>query len=112
MSKISYLDTYRRAELGEATLDPEFITKCVPITTPKEHAVVEARASAQSLEDDRVETAKELCKLEYENDLMREALKDLAYGAVMMIAVTSGAQRDYVREVYRVATQAVGGSGV
>lgn len=53
---------------------------------------------------------REIRRLEFENDQMREALKNIAYGAVMMIAVTDGATRKYVREVYRVAMQAVGGS--
>jgi len=55
-----------------------------------------------------IDEQKDIRRLEYENEIMREALKDLAYGAVMMIEVTSGATRQYVREVYRVAMQAVG----
>lgn len=43
---------------------------------------------------------RELRRLESENHLLREALRDAAYAAVMMIPITSGINREFARTVY------------
>lgn len=128
---MKYFDTFHRADRQEATLEPDYIAKVLHFPTPKRYAQIEAATSAQLLEEDRmsmkdhpasVELAKamnpetvaaqqrEILELKNQNAIMAGALKDLAYGAVMMIAVTDGATRNYVREVYSIAMAAVGGS--
>jgi ADP-ribose pyrophosphatase YjhB (NUDIX family) len=130
---MKYLDTFHRAERQETTLDPEYVSRVLHFPTPKRYARIEAATSAQLLEEDRLATKltehpasaelakamnpetvaaqqREILELKNQNAIMAGALKDLAYGAVMMIAVTDGATRNYVREVYSIAMAAVGGS--
>jgi len=55
-------ETFHRAERQEATLDPEYVAKVLKFPTPKRYAQLEARASAQALEDDRQATRADLEK--------------------------------------------------
>lgn len=57
------------------------------------------------IRDDLTAIGSNIDQLKAENQELRDRLRDIAMGAVMMIPVTTGATRDYVREVYRMATE-------
>lgn len=59
---ICYLDTYRRAERQEATLDPDFVAMVLRHPKRGQHAQVNAAFSAQLLEADRRRTRQEEIK--------------------------------------------------